>query len=238
MTDGRLTVLLVLLVALATPGNATSLVQADLLAMGDGLLTVQVDSGLEWLDVDQTTGVSFVDIALHNAGGWRDLGFRHASIEEVRGLFAAAGISERGSLSVEDFGAAAQLLDLLGCTTNCDTDRRAQLGFAVGGHGTLFGFGPTAVVFVDGDFQLASVEVDFSSGLGGANAGDPAAFGGFDFLGGRFVFSTGGLEKTVMNEIDASFTAEGVGHYLVRAVPEPATALLLLLGLVPLALRR
>lgn len=54
----QLGVVLAILIALVAPGRA-ALIQADLFAPGDGLLTQDTDTALEWLDVDQTLGLSF-----------------------------------------------------------------------------------------------------------------------------------------------------------------------------------
>lgn len=73
-----------------TPASA-ALVEQDLSIGGDGLLTLDDQTGLQWLDVDQTLGVSPVDI-LADVGGWISLGFRYASGAEVCGLAAAYGL--------------------------------------------------------------------------------------------------------------------------------------------------
>ena len=60
-----------------------SLSVADLSAPGDGLLTVDSQSGLAWLDLTQTLGLS-VDQA--SGGNWFAQGFRFASSVELNSL--------------------------------------------------------------------------------------------------------------------------------------------------------
>lgn len=76
-----------LTLALAPPAGA-ALIEVDLFTAGDGLLTRDTATGLEWLDLTATTGRSYQQV-LADVGGWRSLGFRHATGTEVCAFFAA-----------------------------------------------------------------------------------------------------------------------------------------------------
>ena len=68
----------------ASPANAV-LVPVDVHAKGDQLATLDTETGLEWLDLDQTVEVSFGDIAA-GYGGWAAAGWRPATSSEVCGV--------------------------------------------------------------------------------------------------------------------------------------------------------
>lgn len=74
----------------ATTAAATTLSSADLFAGGDGLLTRDSATFLEWLDLTETTNISRIDI-LSDVGGWISLGFRLATRAEVNTLWADHG---------------------------------------------------------------------------------------------------------------------------------------------------
>ena len=60
---------------------SAALVVSDYQTVGDGLITYDTDTGLRWLDIPVTFGLSSVD------------GFRQAKVTELIGLYRAAGIS-------------------------------------------------------------------------------------------------------------------------------------------------
>lgn len=235
-------------ICLAAPSQA-ALIRADLFAPGDGLLTMDTDSALEWLDVDQTVGLSFTQVAEEGAGDWTALGFRHATTGEVAELFARVGIATFNMPAEENFPGSNLLLELMGCTGRCASSQSFQLGYAVA---TVTGAGPGGPGISIGVPVVLGVESSTMEGTGSAvSPGEPIGFSGFDFSGGRgpVVFVTGGLEKIVLHGVEGSrfleefetLSEDGfesfdlqVGHYLVRAVPEPSTALLLSLGLAAL----
>lgn len=74
---------------LAAPAPA-ALIVVDLVAPGDGLVTRDTASGLDWLDVTETRGVTF-DAVEAGAGGWIAAGWRHATGAEVCALFTTLG---------------------------------------------------------------------------------------------------------------------------------------------------
>jgi len=76
------------LVAGATAHAA--LVKQDLLTAGDGLVTLDTATHLEWLKLTATQDLS-VDQVLGGSGGWVDGGFRYASFSQVGQLLNDAG---------------------------------------------------------------------------------------------------------------------------------------------------
>jgi hypothetical protein len=83
----------------ATPAHAV-LVHEGLFTPGDQFVARDTDSGLQWLDLRLTLGLSYnavVGGALGPfapalpPGGWYALGFRHATVAQVTTLYTNAG---------------------------------------------------------------------------------------------------------------------------------------------------
>jgi hypothetical protein len=111
--------ILLLLPALARPASA-ALVAVDLFAAGDGLVTRDTDSGLDWLDLPLTTSLSYDQIQA-GAGNWLAAGWRYATEAEVCHLWVTHG--EAPSCNSNTPGilqpdAAQALMTLLGTTEN------------------------------------------------------------------------------------------------------------------------
>lgn len=87
------------LVLTATPASA-ALIAVDLETPGDGLVTLDTESGLEWLDVTLTAGLSWAEIEA-TGGGYFAQGWRLAQRPEVEALWGR-------------FTSAQQALSLLG----------------------------------------------------------------------------------------------------------------------------
>jgi hypothetical protein len=100
---------------------SAELLATDLIpGTGDDLVVLDTESGLEWLRLTETRGLSVVDVIDNDAGGFADLGFRLASREQVQALFLAGGVSQLGAGFVaENFAPASALIDLLGCVEGC-----------------------------------------------------------------------------------------------------------------------
>ena len=91
------------------------LVSADLYSTDDGLITIDTDTGLEWLDFSSTNAMSYNDISaqLTTGGTWD--GWRYATVQEIESLLNAAGgngVYGRFS-SAENEGVYANLIDLM-----------------------------------------------------------------------------------------------------------------------------
>ena len=109
--------LLALLFALLVGSRAAAeLVEIDLVTPGDGLVTRDTVTGLDWLDLTETTLLSYTDVVT-GAGGYTAAGWRHATGDEVCALFA----NELAPVPCPDGNAAVfsqftQVVSLLGVT--------------------------------------------------------------------------------------------------------------------------
>lgn len=92
--------------------SQAALIEADLNAVGDKLLTVDTSTGLEWLDVTATVGLNYFPA---EATAYVTVqGFRHATQSEVSGLLAAFGINDIGSDTVANLNPVKLALTYLG----------------------------------------------------------------------------------------------------------------------------
>jgi hypothetical protein len=70
------------------------LARADWLAPGDGLLTVDSTTGLEWLDLTVTKSMTVAEVTAQLAPGGQFEGFSYASSDQVGEMFFDAGLQE------------------------------------------------------------------------------------------------------------------------------------------------
>lgn len=110
--------------------NAT-LIERDLNAVGDGLITFDDESSLEWLDLTETVGLSVNEVLTGPlaAGGWR-----HASLAETSALFLHGGAVELSGIQRSGNWEPANFLgSLLGITNPYSASEWETNGFhAVG----------------------------------------------------------------------------------------------------------
>lgn len=168
---------------------------------GDGWITIDSSTGLKWLDVSLTIGQTFDEV---RTGAWYSKGFRHATKEELRTLFANAGTPDDGfNLAISHPVETLELAQLLGPTL-VDRDRVTVAGFL-------------GTDFLGQDITLASHPVGqaFSAQLGKIDY--LKTYGEAHFTGGH-PFS---------NQANNAY-----GSFLVSSVPEPGTYATMLLGLV------
>lgn len=112
--DHRSLAVLVLVLATMVPANALGdLVAIDLADPGDGLITLDTRTGLEWLDLTRTAGLS-IDAVRIDFGGLPN--GRVATEAEVIGLFESAGVVEIDGTCPENEPGVSLLLDLMGVT--------------------------------------------------------------------------------------------------------------------------
>lgn len=112
---------------------SAALVESDWLVAGDNKLTIDTNSGLEWLDLTESTGFSMNQI-LAGAGGFLDMGFRYATTSEVSTLFAEANVIDTGGEAVEENAAAAMDFILLFGITYQASDSSGNNTFTSGYH--------------------------------------------------------------------------------------------------------
>jgi len=89
-------------------GAAAQLSEVDLVpGSGDAKITLDAATGLQWLDLPETTNLSVPDI-LGGAGGWVGNGWSYATAPEICELFAAYAVavadcgSRQGGLTTGD----------------------------------------------------------------------------------------------------------------------------------------
>ena len=75
---------------------SATLISQDLKSAGDGLLTFDNGTGLSWLDLTATAGISYNDVQAGYGGYTTTLGFRYATGNEVGKLFSDAGVVQTG----------------------------------------------------------------------------------------------------------------------------------------------
>ena len=120
---------------------SATLIQADLNTTGDGLLTIDTATGLEWLDVVATLGLSFNQA---NASNFATVqGFRHATALEVLTLFEAAGLTNALPRRADNYAGGLLLLGLMGPGTDFGNVFEIE-GFYDTGNAAL-----TSIVVVD-----------------------------------------------------------------------------------------
>lgn len=105
-----------------------ALIQQNLVpGTGDHLITLDTDTNLEWLSLNATANLSYLDV-LGGAGGYTtSYGFRYATIPELMALWNHAGITRIGGPDMTDPNGNSAGIDKLikligGATTYPDTN--------------------------------------------------------------------------------------------------------------------
>ena len=143
-----------LAILLISSAALADLFEEDLFAPGDGLLTRDTVTLLEWLDLTSTTSVSPDEIlagAGPGPGGWVGLGFSHATTEQVKQLFLHSGpvvtiVPYPGAYYEHNYEPAVHLTNLIGMTSPLST---ASFGLAK--YTTLPGQYDAAAIGIDRD---------------------------------------------------------------------------------------
>ena len=148
-----------------------ALISTDDAAFGVGSTTTDTESGLEWLDLTFSTGLSYDQITLQTVVGGTFEGFRLALVSDVRGLFDAAGLPTVTS-DTNDFGAVNALIDLIGSTSS-------QGGFLESLGVTGSPGGPGSHLRAGLDFFIGNGQPLYRVNLGSGAQGDTAAFDSF-----------------------------------------------------------
>ncbi len=121
----------------------------DYEAAGDGLLTIDTETGLEWLDWTESTNISFIDMEGEFGAGGRFEGWRHASEAEVLGLLSKPEIN----FTITNWGTDSSVMDDAGMSA------RSLFGY-VGSTGSVQGSQFTYGIYTE---QHAVYSHDLSS---------------------------------------------------------------------------
>jgi hypothetical protein len=118
-----------------------ALLAGDLAISGDGLITKDSLTGLEWLDLTATQGASFDQVTAGFGGYTTEKGFRFANAAEVDALFASALAGKVGDFTSTptvqnqvpaSYYAAREINDLLGVTQTLGLGRSGTYYFSNG----------------------------------------------------------------------------------------------------------
>jgi hypothetical protein len=108
------------LLGATAPAAQAALLSVDLLASGDGLITRDTATGLDWLDLTQTLALTYDQVV---AGGgthnWYSMGFRFGNTTQLTTLYHDAGIANLGLFNAADHAATLNLLSLVGGISPC-----------------------------------------------------------------------------------------------------------------------
>ena len=110
---GVLALTLMLIVG-GTRVASASLVEVDLNTTGDALLTRDTSTGLEWLDVTQTYGLSYDDVIGGVGNTWLADGWTYATPEQIGQFFTSAGWDGLTNKTAQTLQTANSLLALWG----------------------------------------------------------------------------------------------------------------------------
>lgn len=248
--------------AAAVLGLTTSLASASLSSSdwrepGDGLLTIDSDTGLAWLDLTQTSGLSFDAVA---AGTWQAQGFRFATLDEANGLVRAGAR-----------GGEAPFLSLLGGVAAPDDIAVLAGGPTLMLTGIIGGdvYDPEGVLPMWTIFETRNTQISPSDPISDLpwgsiadviDAGEPmfSPIEVGELIGGSVEGpSSGSLSALVASQLrdapagdlgtyirirssfaDPHLGVSGAGVFMVRevsAIPEPTSAWLMGVGLLALA---
>ncbi len=161
--------------------------------MGDSLLTQDSGSGLEWLDITETAGLTFDFVVSELGTGGQFEGFRVATGQELDALATNGGMTP-GNLT-SNYAPVQILMSLLGCTSDCGAGSDDNYG--------RFASSQSAGFHDLYSFQIIPENPSGFAGLGG-NAGDDAAASLFGTWLVR-AFSPVPVEKTTWGSIKTQY---------------------------------
>ncbi len=182
-----------------------------------GLQTYDTASGLEWLDLSQTRGLSFDEVCAQLGAGGQYAGYRYATTLEAQALLGEFGLP---IVAYTIYGSNTWSPNL----SNFD----ALLGLNVGGLGPAYGFEAETGDTIGGAYHPLFYGVGNAMNTG-LNADPTDAIA----VGDRLVSQA--AEVTV--GYSGAYAERSLSHFLVRAgepvvaVPEPETWALMLAGL-------
>ncbi|MDH5325909.1 MAG: PEP-CTERM sorting domain-containing protein [Gammaproteobacteria bacterium] len=203
--------------SLLTTYSHAVLIEQDYTSAGDGRITYDDSTGLQWLDLSVTSNWSYNDVTSEFGSGGLFEGWRYATVNEFRDLAAEAGIYVP-STPADYYGIADEVIALL---TLLDAP----------------GFTPTSGIQSYG--TLGQTREEFSGSIPPEPYRDDLLAG---FLG--LAFDAAGIPIGYFDDLSYSIdptSASYDGNYLVRVsvdVPEPGTVFLLGIGLFCIGIGR
>ncbi|HED33671.1 MAG TPA: hypothetical protein ENJ08_05545, partial [Gammaproteobacteria bacterium] len=118
---------IIFLLVLSSPLHA-ALISSDYLTPGDNLITRDTVTGLEWLDLTVTQGLSPDSVQSNPV--FSAQGFRYALFDDVSTLFQSAGITPTSGNPVSgQISEVTALINLLGATTVLSDGRLISEGY-------------------------------------------------------------------------------------------------------------
>ncbi len=105
-----------LVMLLVCNAAGASLVEVDLYSSGDSLLTKDTDTGLYWLDLTETTNISYNDMVEELRPGGLFDGYRYANTADIEQLQLSAGLSTGLYSSFHDMQKIQELMGKVGIT--------------------------------------------------------------------------------------------------------------------------
>lgn len=181
-----------------------------------GQFSTDSKTGLDWLDVTATAGLSYAQV-LAGAGGWLSQGWRYANGNEIRSLFSQYVGTGPENMYSDNYSTAQRIIRQMGVSNSCGNSEGVNIFVATCGN----------QISIDAFFNDGTD--NRTVGLGELLARQP---GTFSQTGSRWVvyddfwtFGPGVPSWSV-----------GYGSFMVRTtvsspVPEPETYALMLTGL-------
>lgn len=119
---------ILLLTSISLPAHAV-LIEVDWQLANDTSLTYDTATGLEWLDVTETAGLSYNQVSAELGAGGAYEGFVFASQQQILGLFSSIGLPDEIPNLPEYLGGETEIASLLnfwGVTWDLGTGERTE----------------------------------------------------------------------------------------------------------------
>jgi len=219
-----------------TFSSQAAIIDIDWKVAGDNRAFLEVESGTEWLDVSETSGLSLVDAASLIVTGGIYEGFRIASETEVNYLFDTL-FTPSNQYSEQVYSAGDYFKTFSASDVALVGNNVASMGVVVD-HPAVFATGGT---YYNDQNQASVMFKQQRSAAGEARVFNNTQFASIaaednQTLYGVYLVSDGGATYSTIN--DPSLVANNTGVPNATEVSEPGALALLGLGLAGLLVRR